>query len=383
LLHAPSAWFAALTAIVIGYSGPLLLVFQTADNAGLSRAELTSWLWAIIVGSGVATIVLALWYRKPILVAWSTPGIALLTTTLGQYRWEEAVGAFLAAGLVMTALGVSGLFGRAMALVPQPVVLGMLAGVLLRFGIGLFTALPGEPVLIVLMIAAFVFARRSEFRAPTVAALVAGLLVAGLQGQIQIASVAPEIATPMWTWPAFSLPALLGIGLPLVVVTLASQNAAGIAVLRAQGYPDAPEDGPIAVTGAIWCLLAPFGGHGINLAALTAAVVSGPEAHPDPHQRYGTAVLTGVLKCLIGLFGATVANIMSGLPTTLIAGVSGLALLSTIATSLAGAMQEPAARESALITFLFAAAGVPLLGIASPFWGLLTGAALYTLLNKR
>jgi benzoate membrane transport protein len=292
------------------------------------------------------------------------------------------VGAYLVAGLAATALGLSGGFGRVLALVPAPVVSGMLAGILVKFGLGLFKALGERTLLVGAMVLAFLLLRRFAFRAPTVGALLAGLAVAFARHEVHFGEVQLALAVPVWTWPAFSLGAILGLGLPLFVLAMVSQNAPGIAIVRAAGY-DAPIDVPTTVTGILSLLTAPFGGHGINLAVLTAAIVTGPEAHPDPDRRYAAGVATGCWYLLTGLFGATAVGIFAGLPKDLIAAVAGLALLGATATALTGAMREPAEREGALIAFLVTAADLTFLGIGAPFWGLLLGALAQRALTWR
>ncbi len=369
----PAAWLAGLVAVLIAYTGPLVLVFQAAQHAGLDRAALASWIGALTVGSGLATLPLCLWYRQPIVVAWSVAGSALLVGGLVHYTLAEAVGAYLVAGLAATLLGWSGLFRRLLALVPGPVVLGMLAGVLLRFGIGLFAALPQRPLLVATMLLAFLLLQRRGFRAPTVGALAAGLVVAALTRDLHLGGVALELARPRWVWPAFTVEALLGLALPLFVLAVASQDAPGIAVLQAAGY-DPPVDGAVLVTGVASVLTAPFGGHGLNLAALMGAICAGPEADPDPDRRYGAGVAAALWFLLFGAFGATAATLFAGFPPALIAAVAGLAMTPALLSSLSGALADPDERTGALFALLLTAADIHLLGVGAPFWGLVLGA---------
>ena len=367
-----SAWLAGLVAVLIAYTGPLVLVFQAAERAGLERAQLASWIWAVTVGSGLTTLVLCLWYRQPVVVAWSIAGSALLVSELARFSLAEAVGAYLVSGVAVTLLGWSGLFGRALALVPGPVVLGMLGGVLLRFGTGLFSALAARPLLVALMAAAFLLLRRARFRVPTVGALAVGVLLAALTGDVALRGIVLELAIPLWTTPRFTLEALLSLALPLFVLAIASQNAPGIAVLRAAGY-DTPVDPPVFVTGVASVLTAPFAGHGLNLAALMSAICTGPEAHPDPQRRYGAGIAAAVLFIVLGSFGATAAALFAALPAELIAAVAGLAMLPVLLTALTGATAEPAHREGGIVALLLAASNITLLGIGAPFWALVAG----------
>ncbi len=369
----PAAWLAGLVAVLIAYTGPLVLVFQAARNAGLDRAALASWIAALTIGSGLATLPLCLWYRQPIVVAWSVAGSALLVGGLAHYSLAEAVGAYLSAGLAVALLGWSGLFRRLLALVPGPVVLGMLAGVLLRFGTGLFAALPQRPLLVATMLLAFLLLQRRGFRAPTVGALAAGLLVAALTRDLHLGGLALELARPHWVRPAFTPGALLGLALPLFVLAVASQDAPGIAVLQAAGY-DPPVDGPVLVTGVASVLTAPLGGHGLNLAALMGAICAGPEAGPDPDRRYGAGVAAALWFLLFGAFGATAATLFAGFPPALVAAVAGLAMLPALVSSLAGALADPDERTGAVFALLLTAADIRLLEIGAPFWGLVLGA---------
>lgn len=377
----PTAWLAGLVAVVMAYTGPMVLVFQAAENAGLSQAQLASWIGALAIGSGVTSLALCLWYRQPIVIAWSVAGSALLVSDLARYSLAEAVGAYLLAGAAMTALGVSGLFRRALALVPEAVVMGMLAGVLLRFGVGLFQALPSSPVLVLAALAVFFALQRAGMRTPTIGALLAGLAVAAAGGDLQLGGVRPELVAPLWIWPTFSLQASLGLALPLFVLAVASQNAPGIAVLRASGY-EPPVDGPIALTGLASVLTAPLGGHGLNLAALMAAICASPEVDPDPRRRYGAGVTAAAWFILFGLFGATAAALFAGFPPALVAVVAGLAMAGPIRSALTAAMTAPAHREGALFALLFSAADISLLGIGAPFWGLLLGVAVTQLFKQ-
>jgi benzoate membrane transport protein len=377
-----SAISAALVAVLVGYSGPLLIVVQAAENAGLSQAQLSSWISAITIGCGLCALTMSLWYRQPLLAAWPTAGVALLASTLVQYTYAEAIGAYLITAVALILLGFSGLFGRVIDLVPRPVIAGMLAGVLVRFGLGVFRGLPTAPLLVGAMILVYLLLRRWQVRAPTIGTLITGLIIAGVTGDLHFEQFIPTLTVPVWTWPTFSLRALLGLSLPLFILANVSQHAPGLAVLRSYGYTVKPE-GPILVTGIGSLLTAPFGGSGIALAAITAAICVNPDAHPDPDRRYAAGVAYGFWYILFGLFGATVVSLFAGLPAALLTTVAGLALIGPLLTAFTNALAEPEAREGALFAFLVTAADLPLLGIGAPFWGLVIGLAVYVLLRKR
>lgn len=378
---ASPAWLAGLLAVLIAYAGPLVLVFQAGRNAGFTDLEIGSWVWALTVGSGIATLILSLWYRQPIVVAWSVAGSALLVTALSPYTLAEAVGAYLVAGLAGAVIGATGLFRRLLALVPTPIVMAMLAGVLFRFGVGVFGAVPERPALVLGMVVVFFGLRRASFPAPTLGALAAGLAIAVVNGGLTFRGVVVEPTVPVVTWPDFSLAAVLGLGLPLFVLAAASQNAPGVAVLRAAGY-DAPVDGPVFATGVASVLTAPLGGHGLNLAALMGAICTSPEAHPDPDRRYAAGVSAGLWFVALGIFGTTTVAVFTALPPQLIAVLAGLAMLPALASSLTAAVCSAGHREGALVALLVAASETTVLGVGSPFWALLLGVAVHRLLDR-
>ncbi len=378
----PSAIFSALVAVLTGYAGPLLVVFQVAEVGKLSAAQLSSWIWAITIGCGVCAILLSLWYRHPVLCAWPSAGSVLLVTSLATYTYSEAIGAYIIQAILLILLGVSGLFGRLMDVIPKTVVAGMLGGVLFRFGIGVFSALPSAPLLVGAMIATFVIMKRLGYRAPMIGAMVVGLIMSGLQGQIKLDNLALALTTPVVTAPTFNFAATLGLALPLFVLTLTGQNAPGVAVLRNSGY-DTPINGPITLTGIASLLTAPIGGNGINLSAITAAICTNPESHPDKTKRYSAGVAYGLWYVLFGMFGATAVALFSSVPKAFVAAITGLALLGAIASALTTAMSEPKERDGALMAFMLTASGIELLGVGAPFWGLVLGVLVNLVLTYR
>ncbi|MCU0514873.1 MAG: benzoate/H(+) symporter BenE family transporter [Anaerolineae bacterium] len=375
-----SAVVAGFLVVLVGYTGPLLILLQAARAGGLTDAQTASWLWAATVGNGITTMLLSLRYRQPLTAPWSTAGVALLVTSLAQYTLPQAVGAYLLCALAVMLLGASGLFGRVMALIPQPVVQGMLAGILLRFGIGLFTTLPERPLMVIAMIGVFFGLKRLQFRAPTLGALIIGVVLAAAGGEIHLDQVALTLTVPQITLPEFTPDAALSLALPLVLLALSSQYAPGQAVLLAAGYR-APINGILVITGGASLVWGLFGGHGVTLGALLAALVTGPDAHPDPDRRYAAAWASGAWYVLFGLFGATVMSLFAGFPAALVAAVAGLALSGTITGALTGALAVPEGREGATVAFLCAAANFTLLGIGAPFWGLVAGIAVHLLLR--
>ncbi|MFO0272625.1 MAG: benzoate/H(+) symporter BenE family transporter [Betaproteobacteria bacterium] len=367
-----SAIVAGFVAVLVGFTSSAVIVFEAARAAGASPAQTASWLWALGIGMAVTTIGLSLRYRVPVLTAWSTPGAALLITSVAGLPLAQTIGAFVLCGLLILLVGASGWFERLMQHLPMPLAAAMLAGVLLRFGLDAFASLQTQFVLVFGMLATFLVARALAPRWAVPLALAAGIGIALARGLMAPLAFELVLTRPQFVMPQFSLAAAVGVALPLFVVTMASQNVPGVATLRAHGY--APPLSPvIATTGAATVLLAPFGGFAFNLAAITAAICMGPEAHADPQRRYTAALAAGVFYLLLGLFGALVTAVFLALPRELVLAIAGLALLGTIGNGLLAALRDEAPREAALITFLVTASGDTLGSIGSAFWGLAAG----------
>jgi len=291
-----------------------------------------------------------------------------------------AAAAFLVSALLITLCGFSGWFERVMDRIPLSIASGMLAGVLLHFGLALFTAMSARLGLTLGMLAAYLLARRIIPRYAVIAALVVGISIALGQGLLHVDAVRLSLARPVWVTPHFTVGAMVGVAVPLFAVTMASQNVPGVAVIRASGYR-VPISPLVGWTGLANLILAPVGGFALNLAAITAAICMGREAHEDPRRRYVAAVAAGAFYLVIGLFVSTVVSLLAAFPPELVAGIAGLALLATIGGALATAVREENQREAALVTFLTTASGVTLVGIGSAFWGLVLG--VITLLITR
>ncbi|WP_127077336.1 benzoate/H(+) symporter BenE family transporter [Rhodomicrobium lacus] len=377
-----SATVAGFIAVVVSYAGPSLIIFQAASAAHLSHAELSSWIWAISIGAGISAIALSLFFRAPVITAWSTPGAALLVTSLPAYSYPEAIGAFVFAAALIMVIGISGLFDAVMARIPKSIASAMLAGILFRFGAEVFTNFPASPVLVGTLFAAYVVLKRLLPRYAIALVLVLGVGLSAIGGELHFDAFHIELARPVWTTPEFSLAAIIGLGVPLALVTLTGQFLTGVAVLRAFGY--GTPSGPLVWnTSALSVVMAPFGSHGVNLAAITAAICSGTEANHDAGKRYIAGVALGVIYIIVGLFGATLASLFASLPKELVAAVAGLALLGAIMNGLAGAMDVEREREPAVLTFLVTASGMSFLGIGSAFWGLAVGVTAALVLLPR
>ncbi|WP_443218190.1 benzoate/H(+) symporter BenE family transporter [Pseudomonas sp. Gutcm_11s] len=368
----PSAVVAGFVAALTGYTSTLVLMFQAGQAASLSAEQISSWLWALSIGMAICTIGLSLRYRAPIVVAWSTPGAVLLISSMPGVSYPEAIGAFVVCAILLAVLGLSGAFERVMRHLPASLAAALLAGILFRIGSEIFVAAQTSTLLVLAMFFSFLICKRLLPRYAVMVALLVGGAVAGIQGMLDFSQFELQVAVPVWTTPSFSLSAVISIGIPLFIVAMASQNIPGIAVLRADGY-DVPPSPLIASTGIASLLLAPFGSHGINLAAISAAICTGPEAHEDKRKRYTAALWCGLFYGIAGVFAATLAALFAALPSALVLSIAALALLGSIGNGLAQAMNAPAERDAALITFMVTASGMTLVGIGSAFWGLVAG----------
>lgn len=373
---------AGLISVIVNYGGTFILVFQAAKVAGLSPELTASWVWSISIGVGVTGIILSWVSREPIITAWSTPAAAFLVTALATTPYEEAIGAYLISAIAFVVLGLSGWFERVIRLIPTGVAAGLLAGILLQFGIGAFGSMSIDPLLVGFLIIVYVVLKRFTARYAVVGILMLGLAFLLIQDRIDVSGLSLRLAAPIFTMPVFSLNALLSVALPLFLITLTGQYMPGMLVLRNDGFRTSANS-IVTVTGFGSLLMAPFGSHAFNIAAITAAICTGPEAHDNPDKRWVAGVAAGVFYVLVGVFGLTLAAVFMAFPVTFITTLAGLALLGTIGGSLASAMADAKTREASLITFLAAAANITFLGIGGAFWGLVIGLVAYAVLNGR
>ena len=370
-----SAASAGFVAVLVGFTSSVAIVFQAAQALGASPAQTASWMWALGLGMGLGSLLPSLWLRQPVMVAWSTPGAAVLASAgaNGGFGMGEAVGAFIVSAALITLCGITGWFERIMDRIPLALASALLAGVLARFGLDAFMALQSAFGLVLAMLLAYLGGRRFWPRYAVPGVLALGVAFALWQGRMQGTSVQWGLTWPVFTAPEFSWRATVSLALPLFVVTMASQNLPGVAAIRAAGYT-MPISHLITWTGLLTLLLAPFGAFALNLAAITAAICMGREAHAEPTRRYAAALVCGLIYCVVGVFGAAVTGVLTAFPRELILAVAGLALLGSIGGGLAVAMKDEQNREAALITFLVTLSGVSLAGIGSAFWGVVAGA---------
>ncbi len=377
----PSTLIAGVLTIAVGYTGPFLIIVHAAQQAGLSAAELASWLWAVSIGSGVVGLWLSWRWKMPIITAWSTPGAALLLAALPTVSYPEAVGGYVIAGLLVWLIGISGAFDALMKRFPPALAAALLAGILFRFVAELVPAVREHAALVLPMALMFFAGRRLWPRYALMGALaLGGVFLAATGGFAAAPSLANSASGPLWTTPVFTLAGLSNIALPLTLIALTGQFLPGMAVLKNDGY-DIPARVPVSALGGVSALLAPFGCHGVVLAAITAAMCTGPEAHPDRAQRWKAGVVAACCYILVALLGGALVALLLVLPKALVMAAAALALFGTLASSLSAALASDTQREAALLTFVVAASGVSFAGIGSPLWALLAGVAVSLLLR--
>ncbi|MDR3410536.1 MAG: benzoate/H(+) symporter BenE family transporter [Formivibrio sp.] len=367
-----STFTAGFITVLVGYTSSAAIVFEAARAAGGTQAQIASWLIVLGLAMGLTCIGLSLRYRIPVVTAWSTPGAALLATSLNGYSMNVAIGCFIFAAALILLSGLTGWFERAMAKVPMSLCAALLAGVLVRFGMNAFISMQTALLLVLPMFGVYLFCKRFKPRYTMLLVLLSGIALAHWQGLLHLDASRFALAAPVLIAPEFNWQALIGVGLPLFIVTMASQNIPGVAVLRSAGYTP-PVSALISWTGFVNLILAPFGCFAVNLAAITAALCMGKEVHDDPTKRYQASVAAGGFYLILGVLGAAVGAFLNAFPRELIFAIAGFALLGTIGSGLTIAMRDEHQREPALITFLVTASGLTLFGIGSAFWGLVAG----------
>ena len=380
-----SAFTAGFVAVLVGFTSSVALVFQAAQAFHATPDMVASWMWALGLGMGLCTLVPSLWLKKPVMVAWSTPGAAVLASAgaLGGFSMQEAVGAFMVCAALITLAGWTGWFERVMNRIPVALASALLAGVLARFGLSGFAAAQTALPLVLVMLLAYLLGKRLWPRYAVPSTLLVAIVFVAAHAGFTGADVTIGLAMPVLVRPDFTLSAFVSLALPLFIVTMASQNLPGVAAIQSSGYGDQRAQGGdagipisrvITLTGVATLLLAPFGAFALNLSAITAAICMGPEAHANPARRYTAAVSCGALYVVIGMFGAAITGVLTAFPKELVAAIAGLALLGTIGGALTAALQHEPHREAAVITFLVTLSGVVVAGVGSAFWGVVAGA---------
>lgn len=372
-----SAIAAGLVAVLVSFGGTAVLMVQAGHAAGLDAARIGSWIGSLSLVLGLGGAVYSLRTGLPIVMAWSTPGAALLVTALAGVPFPEAIGAFVLAAALTLACGLFGWIDPILRRIPGEVAAAMLAGVLLNFGMGIFTNVGKQPALVLAMCAAYLVCRRWAPRYAVLMVMAVAVAMAAGLGLMRVDQLDWHLTEFVWTTPVFSMQAAVSLGVPLFVVAMASQNLPGLAILQAAGYRP-PASRLVAATGFLGLLAAPFGAHSVTLGAISAAICTGPEAHAEPSKRYIAAATYGISYFALSIVAGAVAVFFQALPAALLAALAGLALLGTIMGGMAAAMANPQRREAALITLLATASGFSFWGIGSAFWGLVAGLLAHT-----
>lgn len=381
-----AGWFrlvsSAATITVVGFASTILLIMEAARAVGATPDQQASWAAALCFGMAATSLILSWRYRMPMITAWSTPGAALIATSAVGVGYQNALGAFVVAGVLMVVAGLLKPLEKAIEMIPAPVAAAMLAGVLLRYVLGVPGAAIAMPWMVLPLIVVFFSLRMMSplFAVPVIVVL--GIAMAALGGGLAESCCSFGLTIPQWTTPGFDLPTIMSIGVPLFLVTMASQNLPGFAVLRADGYQP-PVQPALLVTGAFSAGLAPFGGYALNMAAITAALGTGPDCHPDPAKRWLVTFPFAVMYVIVGLMAASFVEVLGALPKDLILAIAGLALFSPLMGAMTAMTKQPKDIETALATFLVTASGITLLGVGSAFWGLMAGLVLFAARHVR
>lgn len=378
------SWQAILSgfiAVIVGYAGPTVLVFQVAENSHLSHAHIISWLWSYSIMAGITTIIASVYYRIPIITAWSTPGIAFLILALNGVRFPDAIGAFIVSNLIISIVGWLGLLEKIIRFIPLSLASSLNAGILVSFGFGLIHAAKENAILVGIMVISYFIVRRFSPRWAVAVVFAIGIIVCFLLGQTHFENLKIELAIPIWTMPTFSLQSILNISLPLTILALTGQYLPGFAVLKTSGYTP-PVNRVVSLCGIGSIFASFFGCHNINPSSMIAAIVAGDEAHPDPKKRYIAAVSAGVIYILFGIFATTFLNLFITFPKAVIVALAGLALLTAISSSFQLAFSQSAQSLSPLVVFLIAASGISVWGIGAAFWSILCGLVIYYLFEQ-
>lgn len=376
-----SATVAGFLAVLISYSGPLIIFFQAAQQTNVSSAMMISWIWGISIGAAVAGIYLSIRYKTPVITAWSAPGTALLVTLFPHISLNEAVGAYITSALVIFAIGATGYFDKLLKWIPQDVAAGMMAGILFQFGLGLFKATDSMPIIVFGMLGVYLVAKRLSPRYAMIWVLVSGIGLSLILGKMNPVEMNFSLAIPQFIMPEWSWNSTLNLTIPLILVSLSGQFLPGMAIMKLSGY-DTPAKPIISVTSIASLAVACVGGITIVLASITAALCMGKDAHELKDKRYIAGITNGIFYILGGLFAGSIVMLFSLLPKELVAALAGLALLGAIATNISMAMKNDAQRDAALITFLATASGMHFLGLSSVFWGICIGVIAHLVLSK-
>lgn len=367
-----TAWMTGFLAVLISYAGPLVIFIQAAHVWQMSPETLSSWIWGISIGAGISGIVLSVMLKAPVITAWSAPGTALLLNLYPHISYPEVIGSYLVAAILTTLIAVSGYFERIVSFIPRSIAAAMLAGILFQFGAQAFSVGTQLPPILFLMLAVYVISRRFLPKFTVVLVTLSGFTLAFILGHTDFSGLKLSLASPEFTLPTFSLQAFFSFTIPLLIVSLSGQYLPGMIVMRLDGYHQ-PTRPILAGTALISIFTAFFGGISVVLAAITAAICTGKDSHPDPSKRYVAGIANGVFYLIGGTFAGTIVLLFSAVPPALVACLAGLALIGAILSNIKLLTESPKHIEPAIITFLATASGMSLGGMGSAFWGIVFG----------
>ncbi len=377
-----SASVAGFLAVLIAYSGPLIIFFQAAQAAQVSDTMMASWIWGISIGAAIPSIYLSIKYRTPVVMGWSAPGTALLVTLFPQMSINEAVAAYIISAVVIFIVSATGYLDKILRLIPHGIAAGMMAGILFQFGLDLFKATDTMPFIVFSMLACYLIAKRFSPRYTMIWVLLCGVILSVVFGKMNPVDINFALTIPTFIQPEWSWNSTFNLAIPLILVSLTGQFLPGMAILRLSDY-DIPAKPIIAVSSIASLAVACVGGITIALGAITAALCTGKDAHALKEKRYIAGVANGIFYLLGGVFAGSIVAVFGLLPIELVAALAGLALISAIAANITVAMKEDNQRDSALITFLATASGMQFLGLSSVFWGICIGMIAHHVLTKQ
>lgn len=376
-----SALMAGFLAVLISYSGPLLIFFQAANTLQASPEMVASWVWGISIGAALSGIFLSVYLKVPVITAWSAPGTALLVTQFTTMSINQAVASYIIAAVVILIIGLTGSFDKIIKHIPKGIAAAMIAGILFQFGVSSFTSMENMPLLTSSMIFAYLIFKRFLPKYSVIIVLFVGVFVAMSTGKLELQAIPFALQGPMYIEPDWDWKTTLNFAFPLILVSLTGQFLPGMAVLKSAGY-EVKAKSIIVVSSIASIFVAFIGGITITLAAITAAICTSKESHENPDKRYIAGIANGIFYLIGGLFSITIVTMIMGLPKELVAVLAGLALISAIANSLLNTVADEEHREASVITFLAVASGMSFAGIGSAFWGVLIGMLAHIIFDK-
>lgn len=376
-------WAAAIIASVFGCTGPILVCMAAAQNAGFSQSEVTSWVWSVYVFGGILGIFLSLRYKLPIAGAWSIPGATMLSSSLAGFTFSEAAGAFLVAGVIVLVLGLSGAIGKVMKYLPIPIVMGMIAGCMFRFGTGIVTSASATPVLgLSAIVGYFLLPKLIKRCPPALAALVCGVIALLCTGGVELGELELSFVGPMLVRPTFNPATILAVSVPLAALVVGAENAQAMGVLMGQGYK-VPCNAMTIFSGIGGIVTSFFGGANANVAGPMTAICAGEEAGEDKSKRYTASVLNGICFTFCGLGMGYILAFVGLIPGSLVSVISGLAMIGVLMGAFQDAFSSGLCRYGAFVALIVGASNITILSIGSAFWALVCGVVVSLVIERK